>query len=279
MVPRMADAKSQLSPRIAKENTTFPLDSYFFHPRIRIVFLAIPKVGCSAIKRWMISQVEPEALGARDVNVHGYALEHFALSAKSDTDAATILSEFPVVGFVRPPLERLRSAFIDKFVRPTASELFPPARELLEDWFRTNKGSCADFERRISFREFVEFVVEADRSHLDRHWRPQSSFLVSETHVRLLPISEIGRSLDAISSQFGPDPVSTDPINVTRKEPSHRVLLADAPAGELHRDNLRPPAHELADAAIRQLISSRLGDDEMLVQRARENRVNGSSNR
>lgn len=124
---------STLSPRQARENERFPFDALLYHESVGSIFTAIPKSGCSSIKRWFIALTNPAALHDPALDVHKYAAAHFALSRMPRAEADLLLRGHPVIGVVRAPLDRLRAAFVDKFVRPRAEELMPAAQELIAD--------------------------------------------------------------------------------------------------------------------------------------------------
>ena len=261
---------STLTARQARENERGPLSAFFFHENVRSVIAAIPKNGCSAIKRWYIAMVDPGALADPALDVHLHAARSLALSRRPREEADSILNACPLVAVVRDPAERLRSAFIDKIVRPGPGELIPAATELIADCHRQRGEVVARGEdrRTITFRQFVEYVVHAHPEHLDTHWRAQSEFLRGQRVDTLIPIERLSTTLDAIAARLGRSDVRAAVESVTRKERAAVEGLADLPAGELHARNLRPPLTELADERITSMIRSRLAEDVDLYARA-----------
>lgn len=259
---------SSLSPRLAIENRRFPLDSYLYHESIGVVLVGIPKVGCSTVKRWLIAMTDPAALLDPGLAVHKHSLEALALSRLSAPQAEEVLATRPIVAFVRQPLQRLRSAFVEKIVRPAPEDLFPPSVELLADWRSTHAALAEDgTDRRITFREFVEHIAAVPGEHLDPHWRPQADFLVPGPRT-VLPLERLSESLDALARRLGRPDVYARPSNVTRKEPSRSGCLADVPAGVLHRADQRPPLSELADSALIARAMTALAADARLYRQA-----------
>lgn len=254
---------STLTPRQARENQRFPYDALLYHEHVGSIITAIPKSGCSSIKRWFIAAADPAALDTPTIDVHKHAAAHFALSRLPRTEADLLLRTRPVIAVVRDPLHRLRAAFIDKFVRPAAGELMPAAQEVIAFAQSINHGS----DHRVTFREFVTLVCSADVDHLDAHWRPQAAFLQSVHSTRLVPLDRLTATLGEYAAAIGRT-IDLPPQSVTRKEPVGTGCLADIPAGELHARNLRPPLEELADAALRSMVESRLRADVALYQQA-----------
>lgn len=237
--------------------TTRPSDllreHVFFDPRLGVAVLAIPKAGCSAIKHWLVDALgERGPLGAAGQDVHGFAFERYSLASHEAGGDAVWAFAARRVGFVRDPLARLRSAFIDKLVRPADADLFPPAAALVAriaevDGVASGPGRI----RRPSFRRFVEFVLDAESSTLDAHWRPQSDFLSAAGPLTVHPAGEIARVLADLGAAAGLGRVVPTETNVTRKEPSGRGPLADAPGDELHALGLRPTLDEMVDERLR----------------------------
>lgn len=251
-------------------NAEFPYDFLFHHERVPYVFLAIPKVGCTTVKSWLIANCA--GLDTSSMDVHDYAYHHFSLATRPN--GRDVLSRFPVVGFVRPPAERLRSAFIDKLVAP---ESFGPFDTGL--WFLTHHAAAhgkpgPDLDRRVTFRECVEHVCRTDPMALESHWRPQHSFVqaVSELALpALVKLRAISDVLEAIGRECGLPAPRPEPTSVTRKEPAAwggKYPLADLAARAMHRLDLRPDLHELLVPEIAEQIARTLGADEELFARA-----------
>lgn len=271
-----------------------------YHDRVGIICLAIPKSGCTAAKRWYAVAAKPN-IDVQLLSIHKYAIDQLSLCVKPTEVTKTLLEQAPMLAFVRDPLERLRSAFVDKLVRPRHAEMFGPTREILEQWaasrgqtvrFDTTHSariggedhhfiasSTVDYDRGLTFREFVEFVTTVPEHVLDPHWRPQAAFMRLRHADIVLPMSAIGSALDALGSRLGITFSASERTNVTRKESVGRGSLADVPSGELNRNDFRPPTAELADDSIRHLVASRLAEDEALLLRAAQTDVDAAVER
>ena len=259
---------STLTARQARENARFPFDAFMYHERIGMVIAAIPKCGCSTVKRWLISVTDPAALAGPVLDVHRHAARTLALAKRPRDEAEAILAAQPLLVVVRDPVERLRSAFIDKFVRPAPDEVMPATTELIRDY--RGDGVVADVwdERSITFRQFVEYVGHADPDHLDAHWRPQAAFVRGRRIDTLITLDRLSSTLDALAAALGRSDVRATPESVTRKELASLEGLADVSASELHARNLRPPLAQLADADVLKMIRERFAEDAALFARA-----------
>lgn len=277
---------STLSTRQAEQNLAFPLDYYLYHEAVGVVIIAVPKVGCSTVKRWFMRNAGADPR----LDPHKHAYEHLALARRSPAEASSILESRRVLMPVRDPAERLRSAFVDKFIWPKTEDLFEPARDIIEDLHRARgveivhnavhaatfggelvpvpACSAVDYTLRPSFRTFAEYICAAENEHLDAHWRAQSCFIVGHRIDAFVPLDALSDTLSRISETLGVQIPTPEAENVTRKEPASRGLLADVPAIELHQQDLFPLLDELADQALQQRIRSRFRDDVLLVQHA-----------
>lgn len=279
---------SSLSARQSVENLSFPLDYYLYHEAVGVVLIAIPKVGCSTIKRWFMRHASADL----SIDPHKYAYEYLALSRRDPAQARELLASRRVIMPVRDPAERLRSAFIDKFVWPKFNDLFEPARDIIEDLHRARGtevvhdtvehatlgenvvqipiSSSVDYSRRPSFAEFVDYVCTAQEDHLDGHWRCQASFSRGHRVDALVPLEYLSAMLARLSRSLGVDASMPEPENVTRKDPTSQGLLADVSATELHERDLFPLLDELADASLQNRIRTVFGEDAALLERARQ---------
>lgn len=267
--------------RLQLENRVFPHDHVLFDDRVGFAIATIPKVGCTVIKRWYAKLVHPE-LDAESIDIHKYCLERLMLSARSRESADATLRDVPIIAFVRDPADRLRSAFVEKIVRPSPTDPFEPAAEMLLERWRAERSDehniettqepltasdAADALRRgISFREFVHLVCNSPVECLDPHWRPQIAFVRPFALSACYPLSALSAVLDKLGRTRGqfnrPVPVA----NVTRKERSSLDSLSDTASGVLHLQDLRPPTDQLVDEEIRACIETRLRDDVQLHQ-------------
>ena len=81
--------------------------------------------------------------------------------------------------FVRHPLDRLRSAFENKFRHHWSHHLYPKLwRKIVGDVINVTRGGVSDIilddtGTRITFREFIQYVIHNDRvgQQQNSHWR------------------------------------------------------------------------------------------------------------
>lgn len=250
-----------LTARQAAENASFPLSHYLVDPARRLVCAAIPKSGCSDLKHWFISLVEPERLADPSFRLHAHCAAAHALSLFPPARRDELLRDSFTIAFVRDPLSRIVSAFVEKFVRAAPHELFEPAREVLG-------VHHSDPDRGISFRQFIEFLAGAPDDQLDPHWRPQRAFiegvridLLGRMEHQPVILAELGRILGAPERAEGRR-------NSTGYTPPTGEFAADVASAALHRMGRLPPAPDLYDDALRAAVLARFRDDVMLYEAA-----------
>jgi hypothetical protein len=250
-----------LTRRQANENLSFPFADYLVVPSRRLVFAAIPKNGCSDLKHWFISLVEPQKLADPAFRLHAHCRAAHTLASLDPAGRAELLHESFTLAFVREPVSRVVSAYVEKFVRPAPNELFEPAREVIAQ-VAPGRGDG------ITFREFVRFLEEAPDEHLDSHWRGQASFLVG-VRIDLLGRMEcMGEVLGVLGTELGMPPRGVTRRNATGYTEARGELLADVTSSELHSSGVLPPAADLVSADLRGRIEARFREDAMLYEAA-----------
>ncbi len=177
--------------------TRYCLDTCLVSHKLKLVFAYVPKAACTSIKQWLVTHggFAPEiAAAGDDFNVHAYLDRHYRLRRG---EARRVLADpaYFKFTFVRNPLPRLVSAYIDKVVKVKHSARrvirnFQLRRGLLgwnaiEHWLRA--GALLDPARKLTFREFVEQLARENPARLDPHFRAQSRLLAG------LPLDFIGR--------------------------------------------------------------------------------------
>jgi hypothetical protein len=173
------------------------LDTCLVSHELKLVFAYVPKAACTSIKQWLVTHggFAPEiAAAGDDFNVHAHLDRHYRLRRR---EARRVLADpaYFKFTFVRNPLPRLVSAYLDKVVKVKHSARrvirnFQLRRGLLgwnavEHWLRS--GALLDPGRKLTFREFAEQLARENAARLDPHFRPQSRLLAG------LPLDFIGR--------------------------------------------------------------------------------------
>ena len=136
--------------------------------------------------------------------------------------------------FVRNPLARLASGYLNKFVRDRFdSEQWEHTSPTLQRIFGANAHPLA---HSISFVQFVEHVCETPDQQLDKHWRPMHTFLNLDLDLFIGRVETISRDFDTIRQRVGL------PAGLTQENKTDRAEGSELPADEywaMAADDLR----------------------------------------
>ncbi|XP_018763217.2 carbohydrate sulfotransferase 9-like [Serinus canaria] len=169
--------KNTLASVCLKNNLNKPrskLDSHvanqlFVEHKHKFIYCEVPKVGCSNWKRIIFllqSDLNAEASEIEHDNIHHTSLIKRLVSYPPALQKE-FLSNYTKVMFTRHPLERLVSAYRDKLLHSEPFYSTTIANEI-RAMFRKNKNS----PEKVSFQEFVNFIIAKPPHTLDIHWKP-----------------------------------------------------------------------------------------------------------
>ncbi|MBX3363219.1 MAG: sulfotransferase family 2 domain-containing protein [Phycisphaeraceae bacterium] len=269
----------------------FPFDHYLASDALGLVVCAIPKCACTTLKHWLVATTEgapvpPDHAGG----IHRYCTARYALASRPPAEAQAVLDRAFRVAILRDPLERIASAYASKFVRIAPPERSSrPVVEAVQigsptDVFHDRLGpihfglrseigplcSRVDYNRGITFREFLDYLVRTPDDDLDPHWRPQAAFVRPVTFHILGSIDHIDRVLQKALEHLGierPVPAARTPH---ARKPARSRTLADTPAGELRLRSINPTADDLYTPELRLLVRARYQHDVELFNAAVE---------
>ncbi|MBS1211976.1 MAG: hypothetical protein H6R26_592 [Proteobacteria bacterium] len=161
----------------------------------RLLFCPIAKNACSSLKRLFVSISDikhKERILAEDVH---RSIDFFRTGIKLldlDLDRATQLmasAEYFKFAVVRDPFSRLLSAYLEKFV---INRLKPGNQHHTGPVVAAAQNTASpDFQRGITFADFVRFVTAQEPEHLDPHWIPQTSYLRGVIYDRIYRMDQL----------------------------------------------------------------------------------------
>ncbi|NXU16228.1 CHST9 sulfotransferase, partial [Pardalotus punctatus] len=171
------DRKNTLASVCLKNNLNKPgskLDSHvanqlFVEHKHKFIYCEVPKVGCSNWKRTIFllqSDLNVEAPEIEHVEIHRTSLIK-RLVSYPPASQKEFLSNYTKVIFTRHPLERLVSAYRDKLLHSEPFYSITVANKI-RAMFRKNTNSS----EKVSFQEFVSFIIANPPHTLDIHWKP-----------------------------------------------------------------------------------------------------------
>jgi hypothetical protein len=152
------------------------------HPERKFMYASVRKVANTTIRRllWRVLGVEVSGPDMQRT-LHISSGPYLTLSdlAVAERDSFLVRDGVFRFAFVRNPYDRLRSAYLQKFLHPDASETSAHYLTALR-W---------EGQQTPSFEEFIEAVVRQSDARMNIHWKPQHACLVWDA----IPYDFIGR--------------------------------------------------------------------------------------
>ena len=175
-----------LNTRLGQFGDTWSEKGYIANHDYHFIYCPIPKVACSSFKRLAVQlsnlENKEEILKLPSRLLHSYVahnLTFFANYNSNRQEAMKLLdnNEYFKFAIVRNPWDRLTSAYLNKFITPVDLRASAsPGKEVVEKFYR-EKGLKPDWEKAITFRQFVDYLLVNKDEDIDGHWRPQHLFL------------------------------------------------------------------------------------------------------
>ncbi|KAL4613201.1 carbohydrate sulfotransferase 8-like isoform X1 [Arapaima gigas] len=146
----------------------------FVEDKHKLLYCEVPKAGCSNWKR-VLMVLEGLASSTQDIQhdaVH-YGNHLRRLDSFERQGITHRLETYTKVLFVREPLERLVSAFRDKFENPN-TYYHPVFGRPIISRYRANASQAAlRTGTGVTFKEFVQYLLDVHRPvGMDIHWEP-----------------------------------------------------------------------------------------------------------
>ncbi|XP_046768226.1 carbohydrate sulfotransferase 9 isoform X2 [Gallus gallus] len=148
----------------------------YVEDRHKVLYCEVPKVGCSNWKR-VLMVLNGLATSVRNIShddVH-YGKHLRKLDSYDLKGIYTRLNTYTKAIFVRDPLERLVSAFRDKFEHPN-SYYHPVFGKAIIKKYRHNANKEAlETGSGVKFKEFIQYLLDSHRPvGMDIHWEQVS---------------------------------------------------------------------------------------------------------
>ena len=145
---------------------------YIINHQHKIIYCPIPKNACTLFKEIMVKNSEHQAsFQASGLDVHRYIRRN---NVQLGDFAYLSNPEYLKIAIVRNPLDRLVSGYLNKFVRP--KKITTIVRNIIKDVYRLDKLK-PDYQKSITFSDFINYLVRTEDHFLNEHWRSQYSFL------------------------------------------------------------------------------------------------------
>jgi len=247
-------------------------------PRVKLIYAYVPKSACTSIKTWLLRYsgecpeiaekfALAEQTGAKPPEAHDTMHDHFSLKHWSTGVIRRALQDpaYFKFTFVRHPLRRLVSAYLDKVVNAKR-----PAHELILRG-QANAGCSPSTRRRwwqkppidaarsLTFREFVRALQAADPESLDIHFRAQHRLLRGLRFDFVGKLENLPQDFSAVQQRLQ----NTAPLvwrHITEYSAPAPECVADCPAARF-RGVAAPPWQSFFDEELRADCCQLYADD------------------
>jgi hypothetical protein len=244
----------------------------------RIIYCPIEKNACTYFKRLLLEQSEV-AQEYRESGLESHTFinqrQKLLLSDLRQLRDETYL-RFVIV---REPIERVVSAYLNKFV---LNQNFRWAIDAAEKYAAIDP-SFQEIDQSLSFRQFVQMLAAYPDDQLDLHWRPQSAFFdpVVGCFDYIVPMESISQFVNVLETRCN----TTFSRQKTRNQNQYQFYanhgvgandsLSDQPMCDWKPADLRtlnpyPDPQTLVVSEIREQLLKRYARDIELYQIARD---------
>ncbi len=232
----------------------------------RIIYCPIEKNSCTFFKQILVDNSR-YAQPYRDsgLPVHDYLKQEPIL--RIDTLDKLASDEYLKFVVVREPIERIVSAYLNKFVTNRASPMAVKATADYEQMFELDKP----LRRLLTFHEFSRLICRQRDRDMDVHWRPQEFFVRGflDKFDWIVPMNAIPEFLCVLEGRMG----VTLPRGRTANQTSYAQLDNDELFDKKTPEELRameglPRKDKLVNERMLERLSQRYRHDIELYQQA-----------
>ncbi|MEC8304946.1 MAG: sulfotransferase family 2 domain-containing protein, partial [Planctomycetota bacterium] len=239
----------------------------------KILYCPIEKNSCTLFKRILILNSEfSEQFIASTLDPHTFLKQTGLMKPEN----ATPFQDADYLRFiiVREPLERIVSAYMNKFVR---SKRYKIALKITQD-YRRQFDQPYDENRLLNFSEFVQHISEQTNQEMDVHWRPQIDFVRHEIELFQYKVTmeRIAEFISILSRRMG--------VELDASKTANQNHYAAYPPGmnfhitppeELRQLKSVPEADSLLTPELRNVLTRRYARDIELYQECVDSRWPG----
>ena len=262
------------------DNSSWPLNSLLVSQKHRVIYTPIAKNANTSLKRMFVrlsGYPQSDVILAGDV--HTYLTSNptgLSLCDYSPEDATEILSDPDYFRYVvlRDPLARAVSGYLDKFILypPPGADGEPPiVIGPVIDWVYERRGEAPNYERSITFEEYVDHLSASEDKQLDTHFKSQQCYFEQQTFDYTGTLDRMDRLIKVLESRFDQKIELEHQNRTLRRKPLLRRRGQEKllPA-QLRAQRTLPHASELLTDELLEQLQSRYTADYELWQEALE---------
>lgn len=230
-MPDLEPGPSIECPPLSRSLNRSPTSQAMIVDDLKLIYLPIAKNACSSLKRMVAAMGGVDLLPGEDIHIkldkNSTGLQ-FADRSEDEIRHALSSPDWMRFVVIRDPLDRLVSAYIEKFVlnrnHPRIEETVGPTYRAV---FKKDDLDAEDFARGITFREFVEVILAETPKALDFHWRPQSEQLGNIAFTHIYDVRQLDDLVADLRAHVGQE-VELPRMNVSRDATGDLIDLPGA---------------------------------------------------
>jgi hypothetical protein len=261
------------------DNSAWPLNSLLVSQKHWVIYTPIAKNANTSLKRMFVRlSGYPRSAEILAGDVHTYLTSNqtgLSLCDYSPETATEILGDPDYFRYVvlRDPLVRAVSGYLDKFILyppPPGSHGEPPiVIGTVIDWIYGRRGEAPDYNRSITFEEFVSHLSETEDSKLDTHFKSQQCYFEQQTFDYTGTLDRMDRLIKVLESKFDQKIELEHQNRTLRRKPLLRrrgqeKLLPE----QLRTQRTLPHASELLTDQLLEQLKNRYATDYKLWREA-----------
>ncbi len=261
------------------DNSQWPLASLLVSRKHQVIYTPTAKNANTTLKRMFVRlSGHPQSEEILRGDVHTYLTSNptgLSLCDYSPEEATQILNDSNYFRFIvlREPLHRAVSGYVEKFIiNPTPSgtpgEPGVVIRSVI-DWVYENRGETPDYNRSITFEEFVNYLSRNEDRNLDTHFKSQESYFDQQTFDFIGTVERMDLMAKVLKSQFGQKVKMEHRNRVSRRRPFlRRHGQGNLLPAQLRMRRALPHAGELLTDELTEQLKNRFAADLELWEKA-----------
>lgn len=170
----MKEVCTKYRSKISRTVTPQSVSRIYVEDKYKILYCEVPKAGCSNWKRvlMVLAGLAYSAQEIRHDDVH-YGNHIKRLDSFDQKGITHRLETYTKVMFVREPLERLVSAFRDKFESPNTYYHPVFGKPIIAKYRANATQEALKTGSGVTFQEFMQYLLDVHRPvGMDIHWEP-----------------------------------------------------------------------------------------------------------
>jgi len=239
---------------------TWPYDTYLVDHTHKVVYAPIHKVASISLTNWFLKHLVKHPDQVPVLQLNDVARKNYSLL--NENDVQEVLANYFKFAFVRHPFSRLVSGYLFWFVRvprdtPDNPYYLVHIKRMITEIYQSY-GMTPNFEKGITFRQFVEFLYRIQciefvlrtnpkpeiKNLLDPHFCPQHRILQGVNFDLICQLEKIEEGIAAIRESISADIPNPLHSNKTKTDPGVITNNCwDQYSSELQKMDI-PPSYE-----------------------------------